>query len=526
MAGTTVAFRVDSGTAIGSGHVMRCLNVANVLRGRGASVAFVMREHPGHLIDRVEAAGHEVRRLAEPADRDGVSGEYGAWLGMSEARDAAETLHALRGIPPGWVVVDHYGIGTAWEGPVHRGGWNVAAIDDLANRDHDCAVLIDQNYHGIGAAERYRGRLPQEALQLLGPRYAMMSPEFAEARRTRVARAGRLERVFVYFGATDGEGQTLQALEALCAPGCAALEVDVVIGPNNRDAEALDALAARRGRTTLHRNLPSLAALMARADLGLGAGGVSMWERCCVALPSLVATIADNQVPATRAMANDGRVVWVGPALPTAEDWRRSISDCMADRGRLASLERRTMEVTDGLGAMRVARALLGTAESAVSVRRATAADERLLLEWSNDPVVRAMGFHPGQITEEHHARWFSAKLADRNATLFIGMLDGELPAGQVRFDADRAALEAIVSISVDPALRGGGLGDRLLEAAITAYRDQHPDLAIIAEVREDNVRSQRLFSRRRFQPCAPRRPGSVAFALSPAGSRRVQEET
>lgn len=356
-----VAVRVDASVAAGTGHLMRCRTLAQTLRERGAAVTFICRAHHGHGMAMLREDGFAVRSLPKPdvADRRAADDEdYARWLGVDQLRDAEETIAALSETPD-WLVVDHYGIDAEWERHLRPQAGAILVIDDLANRDHDCDILVDQNYHPNPGA-RYRGRLPEHALLLLGPDYALLRPEYVEYRRTLQKHDGRIERVFIFFGGTDPDNLTGLALEALSDPAFQDIAVDAVVGPNNPHREALAGKAEARPGTTLHAPRPHLADLMAAADLAIGAGGTTTWERCCLGLPSLVVSVAENQVPACEALARDGVIVYLGHYDEVSVKRMRAALE--KNRGELGCLTRHSRagaHIVDGLGTDRVAEQLM-----------------------------------------------------------------------------------------------------------------------------------------------------------------------
>jgi UDP-2,4-diacetamido-2,4,6-trideoxy-beta-L-altropyranose hydrolase len=276
--------------------------------------------------------------------------DYAQWLGVPQAQDAAETLNALDGSPPDWLVVDHYGLDAAWEIVLRPQVGRILVLDDLANRPHDCDLLLDQNY-AIDAAERYRGLVPAHARLLLGPRYALLHPAYAQYRRTLRPRDCSVRRVLVFFGGTDPYNLTGIALEALSTPTLADLAVDVVVGANNPHRERVSDQAAARPGTRVHGPRPHLADLMAAADLGLGAGGTTTWERCCLGLPTIVVSIAENQRPACEALAEDGLIVYAGHWTGvTADALRDAITQLLRTPERLLALSTASRRSVHGEG--------------------------------------------------------------------------------------------------------------------------------------------------------------------------------
>lgn len=136
-----ILFRTDSSYFIGSGHAFRCLTLADNLRQRGAEVIFVCREFQGNMIGVIEGKGYKAVRLpysVEPPACTAADAGYAGWLGAPWVEDAKETVAALQGGPAEWLVIDHYGVDYRWEQAIRPHVGMILAIDDLANRPHDC----------------------------------------------------------------------------------------------------------------------------------------------------------------------------------------------------------------------------------------------------------------------------------------------------------------------------------------------------------------------------------------------------
>ena len=362
-----ILFRCDASLLIGSGHVMRCRTLARELKQRGATATFLCRRQPGDLISLLE---QEFRVLALPeqplAASEGLEGRdlYGAWLGCSQNTDAAHCLQALgeAGITSAsWLVADHYGLDAIWEVQLLSGlaGANappkLLVIDDLADRPHQADLLLDQNFFGEATEQRYQELVPPQCRQLLGPHYALLGPEYAQLHPLVPPRT-ELRRVLVFFGGVDPANLTGRALEALLDPTLADLAVDVVLGLQSPHRQAVEELVVRRPRTTLHRPLPSLAGLIARADLAIGAGGATTWERACLGLPSLVVAIAANQLPFAQALDQAGYLQLLGDGASVSVAQIRS---ALVARIAQPAPGGAGSALTDGWGASRVAKLIL-----------------------------------------------------------------------------------------------------------------------------------------------------------------------
>lgn len=354
-----IIFRVDASARMGVGHTMRCLTLAEAMRAHGSEVHFVCREHPGNLNDLLRQKGMLVTALPAQSISELVGDGYAAWLGTAQIEDAEQTIAALKGAKPDWLVVDHYGIDVEWErllGP-HIG--QLMVIDDLANRHHVCDVLLDQNY----SCERekcYAGLVPDTCKLLVGPSYALLRPEYAEYRKMLGSRDGEGKTVLVFFGGSDLQNMTGLALKVLTYPELRSLEVDVVIGANNPHRQALERQASRRPRTRVYGPRSHLADLMAHADLSIGAGGATTWERMCLGLPSIVISVADNQRPVSEGLAHAGLIEYIGDASEVLDiKLAGAIKQLIEDRNRRLAFAAKTQLLVDGLGTARIADVLV-----------------------------------------------------------------------------------------------------------------------------------------------------------------------
>lgn len=356
---STVCFRVDASVEIGTGHVMRCLALADALRMRAVASRFICTEHPGHLADRITESGHAVELLRKPrADwLPTEPGTYRHWLGRGWREDLEQTVAACS-LPAStsWFVVDHYALDAEWERGLRQAGMRVLAIDDLANRPHDCELLVDAS---PGRAESdYDGITPPAVRRLLGPRYALLRPRFADRRPASLERrrTGTLQRLLVSLGGSDPDNATGDVLDALdrceLPHGCRVL---VVVGPRSPWRAALEnRAAALRHPCEILFDVRDMAELMERCDLAIGAGGGTALERCALGLPSLIMILADNQRRGATALAE------LGAALPldvVGVDLARRLAEVQAGN-RLATIAEGAAKVTDGLGLERVIAAM------------------------------------------------------------------------------------------------------------------------------------------------------------------------
>ena len=482
-----VGIRVDASRELSLGHLTRCLTLADALKARGAKIVFLSAPSTAAWRTMVEASGYEMRILSLGSEVEGAAASDHR-LPWGWRVDADATRAALSE-PLDWLIVDHYALDARWEQAVRAAADEIMVIDDLAERPHDCDLLLDQNAQDE-TKDRYASLASSSTRRLIGPRYALLRPQFA-AERGRV-RDGSVKRILVFMSATDQRGATLLALDAMSQGRLAELPLDAVIGSASPHLKAIEARAAARGRTEMHVDTEDMAGLCAAADLAIGAGGVAALERCCLGLPSLSLSLAANQAPGLAALEAAGAVRSLGAVERwTAAALAGEIERLIDDRDALRSLSEHSAALVDGRGAARCAAAIFGPD---LALRRATLLDARRLLHWRNDDSVRLVSLNSAPIAWSDHLSWLQRKLADPDHLHWIGESDGE-PSGSVRFDI--AEGKARVSIAVAPRQRGEGLGGRLLAEGERRLLDERDDVVqFVAEILPGNAPSRRLFEK------------------------------
>lgn len=328
-----ILIRADASVEIGSGHLMRCLTLADQLRSEGAEVAFICRDLPGGMFDLLHTRGYRFAKLPM-AEADKASQQI----------DAGETLDAAAQLFPGgvdWLVVDHYRLDAVWERLLRAHSNRLMVIDDLANRPHDCDLLLDQNYYR-DSDRRYQGLVPEQCVMLLGPTYVLLRPEFAEARQVLRTRDGSVKRILIFFGGSDSTNQTRKALEGIKLVSKQGIIVDVVVGASNPYRNEIRALAGEMQNVQYHCQVSNMAELIASADIAVGAGGATTWERCLLGLPSLTVVFADNQLQTTLDLEQLGAIEFLGWANQlTASDIANAIERLIQQPDRLIKLSER-----------------------------------------------------------------------------------------------------------------------------------------------------------------------------------------
>ncbi len=504
-------FRVDASVAIGTGHVMRCRTLAKILKNAGAEIQFITRAHPGHLGDRLARDGFAVSLLSQPRGSEIKEGSYAAWLGVSQQDDAIQTIYALGKQACDWLIVDHYGLDQIWERQVRSHAHKLMVIDDLANRKHVCDVLLDQNY-ALAAEERYRPWVPAHCQMLIGPSYALLRPEYARYRETMPPCNENITRVLVFMGGGNNANITSKVLAALSADDLAHLEVDVVIGGNFSHKKDIMEQVNARPNTQIHGPRPHLADLMSKADLAIGGGGATTWERLCIGLPSLVISINENQVPACKALASSGLIHYLGDAHDLdAAAIELALVKVLTEPTRLRDLAVSNKVLVDGQGASRVAEALAPTRPADLSLRHANETDALVYFVWANDPMVRSSANNSDSIDLVKHQQWFNGKLNDKNCFLYVMEANG-LPVGQVRFDVHRD--EATIDYSLDVIVRGRGWAKHLVKLGMDKLASRR-SVFFQASVKSGNIASAAVFASLGFSEISiDRQNGNINFKL------------
>ena len=357
-----IAFRADASLQIGSGHVMRCLTLAEALRGRGTECHFICREHPGHLLEVIRQRGFAVSAL--PAGVSGYQSSveqgdplpvHSAWLGCDWLTDVRQTSEVLSSFEPDWLVVDHYALDRRWETALQPHYQHLLVIDDLADRAHVCDLLLDQN---LGReAPDYADLVPKHCSVLTGPKYALLRPEFAALREYSLQRRRQpqLRNILITMGGVDqpnATGQVLGALKSCPLPNDC--RVSVVMGLQAPWLKQVRAAAAEMPwPTEVLVNISDMAQRMADCDIAIGAAGSTSWERCCLGVPTLMVVLAENQWHGAKALQSAQAAQLVGEVIDIEEQLPSKLSTLLTGHS-LERMGQMAAQITGGLGAARL----------------------------------------------------------------------------------------------------------------------------------------------------------------------------
>jgi len=472
--------RADANVAMGTGHVMRCLALAQAWQDAGGNATFAMAQPSAWAGERLSRESTEVLEISGSAGSE-EDAEQTAVLAGENAAD--------------WIVVDGYQFAANYQRTLKAAGFKTLFLDDYGHCESYCAdFVLNQNASADEAA--YRNREAHTRL-LLGPQYCLLRREFNAWREWRREIAPAAHRVLVTMGGADPENFTGRALQALNSMAVNELEAVVVVGGSNMHSAALQPLAGAGKRITLRRDVLNMAELMAWADLAVSAAGTTCWEMCLMGLPALLIDLAANQTAVARELDRRGCAIRLGSSIDvSSEKIMERAEPLLKSVGDRQAMSRRCRELVDGKGAARVVSALSNTS---LHLRPAQEEDARLLWEWANDPQVRAASFSSAPIPWSTHAAWFAERRRENHLRIWIAEDDWGTPVGQIRFD-QHAGGDAEIDISVARELRGQGLGVELIRQAMQSLWSATSCVRLHAFVKPENVVSVKAFEKGGFR--------------------------
>lgn len=481
-ASKNLVIRADSDSYIGTGHVMRCLALAQAWQLQGGQAVFISRIESEALCQRIESSGIKLIRIngSHPDPDDlGITLEI---LGQIVQRQSASEKI--------WLAIDGYNFDDRYFQAVRAAGCHLLVIDDLAALPHYHAdVLLNQNFN----AEQLNYSCETETQRLLGTRYALLRPEFLRWRDWQRTTRETANRILVTLGGSDPDNITLKVIQALQQIKLPALEAKIIVGPANTHLETLREVAYRsEDKIQILTNVNNMPELMTWADVAVSAGGSTCWELAFMGVPILVTVIAENQQLIAESLCQKGIAVNLGTANMLLPDIvAQTITDLLNSAERRDEMTVKSRGLVDGEGAD---RAVMALTEESLRLRRAKESDCLQVWEWANAPDVRAVSFSSEPIPWENHVQWFRSKLTDQNCLYYIAVNSDDQPVGQIRFDVKNK--EAVISISLDITSRGKGYGSKLIHKA-SEYLQKNTKVDLIhAWVKQGNESSLRAFTK------------------------------
>lgn len=342
----SVFIRADAAIRLGTGHIIRCLTLADELKAKGVNVNFICCNEAGNLIGLIKNKGYTVYELPSNIDPD---------------LDTENCLEVLKTQPvkADWLIVDNYSLGSSFETRMRPYTGHIMVIDDMADRQHDCDLLLDQNFC-TDMETRYNGLVSSSCRKLIGPQYALLRPEFVCFREKRLKRKGSVKKILISMGGSDPTNQTDKVLKALQLLELQEITLDVVVGDSNPYKEEIKRICSALPSTEFHCQVDNMAQLMINADLAIGAAGATSWERCCLGLPSIVLILSDNQINTAKALEEKELIINLGWYKDITEHHIKGAIECLSSQaGKRNMMGAKGMKLVDGRGAARVAREIL-----------------------------------------------------------------------------------------------------------------------------------------------------------------------
>ena len=477
---SSLLIRADASARIGTGHVMRCLALAQEFQRTVGRVLFVQAETTSAIERRLRAEGFVIASL------DVTPGS---------TEDARATVRLAREQDVTWIVADGYHFDAEYQRHLKENELRLLLIDDYGHAEHYWAhYVLNQNLSADPML--YKNREPYTRL-LFGTKYVLLRQEFHRWRDWEREIPTVAHKVLVTLGGADPDNATSKIMEALLQIRDEQLECVVVIGGSNPHLEKLKAAICHLpSAIRLVVDATNMPELMAWADVAIAAGGTTSWELAFIGLPSVAIVLADNQAAIAASLEREGVSVNLGASTNvTIDRIADAVQSLLNDPDRRRQMSRSGRSLVDGLG---VCRVITRMQAARLTLRRAGKEDCQLIWEWANDPEARAVSFSPDPIPWESHMRWYAGKADDPNCFFYVAANGSGHPLGQIRFE--RTGREAIVSVSLAPSARGKGIGSALIvRGAEQFFAESNADL-VRAFIKMDNLASARAFEKADFK--------------------------
>jgi len=344
-----VIFRVDASLQMGTGHVMRCLTLAQTLKDNGANVEFICRKHEGNLIGKIRSSGFDVHEL-EVLEEVDYKLAHSHWLGATQQQDADDCIEIPKVEKTNWLIVDHYALDEQWQKILKPYYEKLMVIDDLADRKYQCDILLDQTFGRH--QEDYSILTSKNCQLLLGSQYALLRSEFAKWREFSLERRSKSEfkQLLINMGGVDVDNITEEVLDELKLCNLPKdINITVVMGDLAPHLESIKSKAITLPyKIKVKVDVNNMAEIMSNTDIAIGAAGSTAWERCCLGLPTIQIVTAENQNTIAKYLARNNAVkpfkdVKELPSIiNNCNSWMRGVSEA-------------AQQITDGLGVSKVA---------------------------------------------------------------------------------------------------------------------------------------------------------------------------
>jgi len=482
-----IVFRTDGNGKAGIGHVMRCISLAKELLGK-ASVTFILSDESKDIKQFIEDTSGKCRVEVLPdVGHEYIHGK--PFSSEHSLKDAKYTENIINGLGEvDFLIADHYGIDRKWEKQFKGMVKHIMVIDDLANRKHFCDILHDQNFY-VDSKTRYDSLVDNKCVKLLGTSYALLRDEFKVTEKAPVK--DKVESILVSFGGSDADNVTRNVLEVLAQEEYKHINVNVVTGNYGKNKHAIRQICDNNTNFTYRQQIDYMAKLMCEADLFIGAGGSTSWERMAVGLPSIIISIADNQTKICEDMAKEGLVKYVGTAKDyNPENFKSCLNEVIKDKKWRKFVSEEGRRLVDGRGAKKVAAHIFSLL---INIRKASDSDCENIYNRRNSEINRNYSNDGKKFSYESHCRWFEKIVKSEDSDLLIASSDNA-EIGVVRFDY--TGDKSLISIYLILGWHNKGWGLPLLISSINWLKQNRNNIKEInAEILHENKASKQIFA-------------------------------
>lgn len=469
--------RADANRTIASGHIQRCLSIADAIVQRDVEVVFVSSEAEAKQV----LAGKKYQCIILENDYREKDNEIPLLVELIQKEKADGIL------VDSYEITDDYLSQLAKECPL-------AYIATMKNIEFSGKLLI--NYTQYSKQKYFEDKyyeIQKKGFLLQGERYVPLRSEFQNIpQRTRK----RMEKILITTGGSDPDNMVYDIVkECIEHKSMQSMQYTIVVGNYFQHVDKLEELAKRCSKVELKCNVKNMSELMKTHDVAVSAGGTTLFELCACGLPTVSFAMADNQIPMTTYFEEKGIIPYAGDERKNKAEVIQKVVNQFAywmthiDEMDEVSVKMRTL--VDGLGAKRIAEKLVDMM-SEEKLKEACEQDKDLLLEWANERQVREASFCSETITREQHEKWFQKVLNSDEIFQFIYYKEN-MPVGQIRLEKEGA--NAIISYSIAKEYRGKGYGKKMVAMLEEEVKKNHPEiLELQAFVKADNIASQKVF--------------------------------
>jgi len=477
--------RADANTQIGTGHVMRCIALAQAWQDRGGNVTFLSHCDSKTLRKRIIDEGFAFISVEKAHPDPYDLGHTLEMLGKFKIQNSKFKT---------WVILDGYHFTSDYQKAIRENGYKLLVIDDMAHLDHCHAdILLNQNIH----ASILHYSCDRDTVKLLGCEYVLLRREFLKYQDWKREIPDKARKILVTLGGGDPDNVTLEVIRALNSLNVSDIEVKVVVGPANKNIKSLER-ELHLSPFTFHvlSSVSSMPELMVWSDVAISAGGSTCWEMAFIGLPALIITVSDNQIEIAKELEHAEVAIYLGWHESTSiHQITKVLKKISQDKNKRTRLSERGRRLVNGKGVIEIIKAML---DGQISLRRAQKNDCELLWKWANDPEARAASFSSSPISWEEHTNWFNSKLNSANCMMYVATIDNGTPLGQIRYDIKQE--NAVISISIDSKFRSKDYGTVLIRKTSQILFAESNVRRVHAYVKQDNNSSASVFTKAGFK--------------------------